>query len=180
MTVSTLWNVAVCIGMTEVTSKGCMLAGTSNHFFIGASMTRNTNFLMFAIEVDIKRLMRIVATEAIFDFVVGATVMAVITIGNVVFYTRTMPFVTRLAIDFRLMGCSACSDLCRLLVMTFGTIINTQHRLLSQCDRTQTCNERQSKSCNQQPLHLTLQHLLSSSIKNPIYSYTYNKTYIKK
>jgi hypothetical protein len=53
MTVNTLWNVAVCIGMAEVTSESFVLAGTGDHLLAGASMTRDTDCLMLAFKIDI-------------------------------------------------------------------------------------------------------------------------------
>ena len=131
----------MCIGMTEITGKGCVFAWAGDHLLFGTGVTRDTNFLVLAFETNFQRLMRVVTTETIFNFVVSTTFVAGITLWNVVFHARAMPFMTSLTVDLRTVGRTICSNLSRLLGVTFGTISNSEYRLLGQRNGTQTRNK---------------------------------------
>jgi hypothetical protein len=122
MAVNTIRDGAVGISMTEITGKGFVLARTGDHLLVWTGMAGDTDRLVLTIKVNIQRLMRVVTTEAVFNFVVGTAFMTIITVGDVVFRARAMPFMAGLAINFRLVGCTVCSDLCRLFIVTFDTV----------------------------------------------------------
>ena len=125
MTVNTVRNVTMVVGMTEITSEGRVLTWAGNHLLVGTGMTRDTNRLMLTLKGDIQRLVRIVATEArYFNFVVRTAFMTITAIGDIVFNTRAMPFVASLTINLCLVRGSIRSDLSWLLTMTLATVIN--------------------------------------------------------
>jgi hypothetical protein len=167
MTIDALGDGTVIAGMAEITGEGRMLARTGNHLLVGAFVASDTDLLVLTFKADVQRLMRVVATEAVFYFVMDTAFMAVAALGDVVCHARAVPFVTVLATDLRFVGGTVRFDLCRLLAMALDTISNAQNSLLGKRNRTQTSNECQRKSCNQQPLHLILEHDLSSLQKQP-------------
>jgi hypothetical protein len=78
-----LGNVAVGIGMAEITGKRFMHARVRNHLLLRTSMTTHTNGLLFAIDGDIQGFMRVMAAEAVIDFVVRAAIMALAALQSI-------------------------------------------------------------------------------------------------
>jgi len=72
MTGNTFRNSAVASGVAEVTGEGRVLARAGHHLLVGTGMTGDTNLLVFSGQGDIQRLVRIVATEAVLNLVMGA------------------------------------------------------------------------------------------------------------
>ena len=126
MTLDTIRDVAVSVCVTEVTGEGLMLARSSGHLLGRPGVTGNADGLVLTGQVNVQRLVRVVATEAVVDCIVVGTIVTVVAARNVVFNLRTMAFVARLAIDFRLVGRPVRFDLGRLLIMALGTISNHQ------------------------------------------------------
>ena len=130
MTGDTLRNITVSISMTEIARKGRMLAWAGNHLIVGTSVTGNADRFEFSSKRDIEGLVRVMATKAVVNLVMSFVRMTVATFGNIVCDSRTVSFVTGLAIDFRLVGSPIGSNLGRLLAVTFDTIVNRQYGLL--------------------------------------------------
>jgi hypothetical protein len=130
MTGATLWNIAVSISMAEITRKCRMLAWVGNHLIVGTCVAGNADRFEFTGKRDIEGLVRVMATKAVVNFVMSFVRMTVATFGDIVCDSRTVSFVTGLAIDFRLVGSSTGSNLGRLLAVTFDTIVNRQYGLL--------------------------------------------------
>lgn len=162
-------DIAMGIGVAEVTGEGGMLARIGKHLLVGAGMAGDADDLMLAGQVDLQRLMRVVAAEAVVNFIVGAARMTVAALGDIVRNTRAMPFVAGLAIDFRFVGGTIGGNLRRLLAVTFDAVVNGQHGLFGERDSTQAGDKNQRHCRNQQFTRLTLQHLTSSlELDNPI------------
>ena len=148
----------VTIVMAEITCKIRMLAGLSDELFVWFSMACITNSLVLPFQLNVEGFMRIVATEAVFYFVVSSTFMAVTALRNVFGGTRAVPFVACLTIDLCLVGGTVCSDFSRLLSVTLSTVIDGQNRL-GDSHRTQR-KERDGE--NKQSLQLNIEHLSTS------------------
>ena len=122
MALQALRDNAVGVGVTEVTGKGRVLAGTGNHRLLGAGVAGDTNRLLFACDADFQRLMRIVAAETVLHLVMLTALMTVTATGDIVLHTRAMTLVTCLAIDFRFMRRTIRVDLRWLFVVAFDTV----------------------------------------------------------
>lgn len=96
-----LGDVAVGIGMTEITGKGFMHARVRNHLLLRSSMTTHTNGLLLTLDGDVQGFMRIMTAKAIVDFVVRATLMALAALRDVIGNDRSMAGMTGRAVDFR-------------------------------------------------------------------------------
>ena len=155
MTLSTIGDIAVSIHMTEVTGKGFMHARARSHLFAGTGVTGDTNNLVFAIKIHIQRLMGIMATETVVDFIVSAAIVTVTASRDIVGRAGTMSFMTRLAINFSLVRSAVSSDLGRLLSMALYTVINSQNRLRN----SHGTERKKSDSNNKQGLQLNIKHL---------------------
>ena len=97
----TLGNVAMGVGMTEITGKFFMLARVGNHLLLRTSMTTHTNSLLLARDADVQGFMRVMAAKTVIDFVVRATLMALAALRDVVGNDRPMAGMTGRAVDFR-------------------------------------------------------------------------------
>ena len=124
VTLNTIRDGAVGISMTEVTGKGCMLARADSHLLVRTGVTGDTDLLVLALQADIQRLVRIVATEAVVNFVVRTALVAITAARDIFCNARPMAFMAGLAINFGFVGRAVCSDLRGLFSMAFGTIIN--------------------------------------------------------
>ncbi len=86
VTVNTVRNITMVVGMTEITGEGRVLTWAGNNLLVGTGMTRDTNRLMLTLKGNIQRLVRIVATEArYFNFVVSTAIMAITAVRDIVF-----------------------------------------------------------------------------------------------
>lgn len=145
MAVNTGGDGPVLVSMTEITGEACMFARAGNHLLVGIGVTGNADLLMLAFEANIQGLVRVVATKAVFNFIMGTACMAIAAAWYIVCHTRTMPFMAGLTIDFCFVSCTARLDLRRLFTMAFDTIGNSQHCLLSQRSRTRTQDKHHQK-----------------------------------
>lgn len=85
MAVRTGRHAGVGISMAEVTSEGCVLAGAGLHLLDRTGVTGVTNLLLLALDGDVQRLVRVMAIKAgNLDFVMGATLVAVAALRNIV------------------------------------------------------------------------------------------------
>ena len=96
-----LGNVAVGIGMAEVAGKRFMHARVRNHLLLRTGMTTHANGLLFALDGDIQGFMRVMAAEAVIDFIVRGAGMALAALRDVVGDGRPMAGMAGGAIDFR-------------------------------------------------------------------------------
>lgn len=134
VTINTIRDVAMGVCMAEITGKCRVFARACNHLLVGAGVTGNTDGFVLTSEIDIQRFVRVVTSKTVVNLVMRAAFVTVTTLGDIVCHARTMASVTRLAIDFSFVGGAICSDLSRLLIMTFAAVSNRQDRLLSQGD----------------------------------------------
>lgn len=153
MAVNTVRNVAVGVSMTEVTGESCVLAWAGSHLFVRTGVTGNTDNLVLAFKSYVERLVRVVAAEAVFNFVVFTTIMAVITTWDVLRNSWTVTLMTGLAINFSFVRCTICGNLSWLLIVTLHAVRYRKDGLFGQGDRPETCNECNSTGCDQQFLH---------------------------
>lgn len=124
MAAHTLRNIAVCVCMAEITGESCVLTRAGHHELVGTGVTGDTNFSLLALDADIQWLMRIVATKAVFNFVMVTAFMAAAALGDIVLHSRAMPYMTVPTIDLRLVRCTICLNLSWLLVVAFDTVIS--------------------------------------------------------
>lgn len=130
MAINTFRDIAVSVGMTEITGEGCVLARNGDHLLVGTCVAGDANRLVFPFEGYVQGLVRVVAAEArLLDFVMSAAFMTVAAQGNILRRTGAMTFVASLAINFSLVRCAVCGDLGRLLGVTLGAVIYGQNRL---------------------------------------------------
>ena len=157
-----LGDVAVGIGMTEITGKRFMHARVGNHLLLRSSMATHANGLLLTLDGDVQRFMRVMAAEAVIDFVVGAALVALAALRDVVGDGRPVAGMTGCAVDFRFVGRTICFDLRGLLAVTLDAVVGSQHCLSSQSGVIQARYERNCKNCDQQVFHLRLgQHTTS-------------------
>jgi len=167
----TLGNVAMGIGMTEVTGKGLMHARVGNHLLFGPGVTTHANGLLLARDADVQGLMGIMATKTIVYLIMCTAFMALTALGDIVCYAWPVSGMTGRAVDFGFVGGTVCLDFRGLFTVTFDTVIGGQNCLCSQSRMTQENQERYCENCDQQVVYLTLGHhtssLHSQKINNP-------------
>jgi len=139
-----LGDVAVGIGMAEITGKGFMHARVRNHLLLRTSMTTHTNGLLLTLDGDVQRFMRVMAAKTVIDLIMCAAFMALIALGDIVCHDWAVPGMTGRAIDFGFVGGPVCLDLRGLLSVAFDTVIGSQDCLCGQSRMTQANHERYS------------------------------------
>jgi hypothetical protein len=139
-----LGNVAVGIGMTEITGKFFMLARVGNHLLLRTSMTTYTNGLLLTLNGDVQGFMRIMAAKTVIDLIMCAAFMALTALGDIVCYAWAVPGMTGRAVDFGFVGGPVCLDLRGLFSVAFDTVIGSQDRLCGQSRMTHANHERYS------------------------------------
>jgi hypothetical protein len=148
--------------MAEVAGKRFMHARVRNHLLLRTGMTTHANGLLFALDGDIQGFMRVMAAEAVIDFVMGAALVALAALRDVVGNDRPVAGMTGCAVDFRFVGRTICFDLCGLLTVALDAVVGSQHCIGSQGGVIQARYERNCENCDQQVFHLRLgQHTTS-------------------
>lgn len=164
-------DITVGVCMAEVTGEACVHARACNHLLVRTRVAGDANHFMLTVQGDVERLMWVVAVQAgSFNFIVGASFMAITTNRDIFGRAGAMPFMTGLAINFSLVRRAICRDLSWLLTVTLDTVRYGQNSVFSNGNRAKTSNESHRKSCNQQFLH----HHSPPQQKNPkdMFEYT--------
>ena len=132
VTVDAVGDIAVGVGMAEVTGHFGMHAGTGGHLLAGTGMAGLTDCLELTFQVQVERLVGIVAAHAFRDLVMTGSSMTVAAEGNVVGDHRLVTLMTGRAVNFGFVGGAGSLDLGRLLDMTLVAVIGGQDVLLRQ------------------------------------------------
>ena len=123
-------DVAVLVGVAEVAGHGGVLAGVGRQLLAGFGMAGQADLLLLAGEGHLQGLVRVVAAEAVFDFVVGGAGVTVAALGDVLGRFRLVPLVAAEAVDRRLVLGAVGLDLGGLHVVAFAAVGDAEDGLV--------------------------------------------------
>lgn len=165
----TFGNVAMGVGMAEITGECRMLAGVVHHLLLRVAVAGHADLLLLSGDLDIQGLVWIMTTEArLGKVVMGIARVAIAALGDIVLRNRPVALVTLEAGNFCFMGSSAGGYLPRLLLVTLNAVASRQNCFLGQNRRGKASGQQNDNDPDPQLLHSAVVHCSPPEILNPI------------
>jgi len=129
MTLDTLRDDAVLVRVAEVAGEGSVLTRVGDQLFILRGMAGQTFSFQLTGQLDLQGLVRVVATQAIFQLIMFGILVAHTALGDIVGAGRPVAGMTFQAVDCLFVRAARLFNFFWLQLMAFGTVINSQYRL---------------------------------------------------
>ena len=149
-------NIAVGVGVAEITGNFRVRARSSNKLGILLGMTGETFCFQLTIENDIEGLVRVVAGEAVGQCIVIAPLVALGAGRNIVLADRAVAVVTIDTVNLFFVCGTGISDLLRFLTVTLAAIVNREfggQRACREQDKRAQQQDREQVLCGRVAFH---------------------------